>query len=255
MERHDYPILEYDPARKAIIEPAAPDCEPFLPEHCVICFFGDEVQRLVDAEGLAPAHEFRSEMGRFPIYVIERNGESLALFQPGIGAPLAAGFLDETIPLGCQKFVVCGGCGVLDRGIQCGHLLVPTAALRDEGTSYHYLPASRIATPSPKAVEAIEAVLDAHGLPYIETMTWTTDGLYRETAAKVAARREEGCLCVEMEASAMFAVAQFRGVTLGQLLYAGDDVSGDEWDTRDWDKMPTLRARVLALAIEACLRL
>jgi len=253
--RHDYPILEYDPSRRAIIEPHVPEGAQRLPGRCVACFFGDQVRRLADKEGAPQVHTLRSEMGPVPVYVIERDGQSLALFQPGVGAPLAAGFLDEIIPLGCERFVVCGGCGVLDKEIQRGHLLVPTAALRDEGTSYHYVPASRTVAPSPEAVQAIEATLEAHDVPYIETTTWTTDAFFRETPAKVAARREEGCLCVEMEASALFAVAQFRGVTLGQLLYAGDDVSGDEWDSRQWDKMPSLRARVLELAIEACLRL
>ena len=69
-------------------------------------------------------------------------------------------------------------------------------------------------------------------MPHDRGLTWTTDAFFRETPAKVARRREQGCITVEMEASAMFACAAFRGVVYGQLLYAGDDVSADEWDHR-----------------------
>ena len=64
-------------------------------------------------------------------------------------------------------------------------------------------------------------------MPFVTGKTWTTDGLYRETRGKVDRRVAEGCLTVEMEAAAFFAVAAFRGVSFGQLLYAGDDLSGD----------------------------
>jgi len=71
----------------------------------------------------------------------------------------------------------------------------------------------------------------------------------------VRRRREEGCLCVEMEAAAFFAVAQFRNVTLGQLLYGGDDVGGEVWDGRDWTKHLSGREKLFWLAAEACSRL
>ena len=85
--------------------------------------------------------------------------------------------------------------------------------------------------------------------------TWTTDALYRETRAKVERRVAEGCLTVEMEAAAFFAVAAFRGVTFGQLLYAGDDLSGEGWDGRGWDEHLEGRELLFRLAAEAVLRL
>jgi uridine phosphorylase len=78
------------------------------------------------------------------------------------------------------------------------------------------------------------------------------DAFYRETAEKVALRREEGCICVEMETAALSAVAKFRGVIFGQLLYGGDDVSGDEWDGRDWQNRTSIREALFALAAAAC---
>jgi uridine phosphorylase len=107
---------------------------------------------------------------------------------------------------------------------------------------------------SAAAVAAIVAVLQEHGVPYVTARTWTTDAIYRETAAKIARRRDEGCVTVEMEAAAFFAVAQFRGVPFAQLLYAGDDLSGSEWDSRDWTTHSS-REMLFHLAAEACLRL
>jgi len=140
---------------------------------------------------------------------------------------------------------------VLDREIAVGHVVIPVSAIRDEGTSYHYLSPGREVAADPAAVAAIEQVLQARGVPYVKGKTLTTDGFYRETPDKVALRRAEGCLTVEMEAAAFFAVAQFRGVQFGQMLYGGDDVSGAEWDHRDWVKRPTIREQLFWLAVEA----
>jgi purine-nucleoside phosphorylase len=109
--------------------------------------------------------------------------------------------------------------------------------------------------PHPLAVDAIDAELSDAGVPHDKGLTWTTDAIFRETPEKVARRREQGCISVEMEASAMFAVAMFRGAVYGQLLYAGDDVSAQTWDHRHWEKQTSVRERVLELALNAVCRL
>jgi uridine phosphorylase len=174
---------------------------------------------------------------------------------PGVGAPLAAGFLEELIARGCRTFVACGGAGVLVPDVALGHVIVPAAAVRDEGTSYHYLPAARTVEASAAAVDAIVATAERHGVAHVVGSTWTIDALYRETRGKVDARVAEGCLTVEMEAAAFFAVAAFRGVTFGQVLYAGDDLSGDAWDERGWDEHTTGRETLFRIAAEAALSL
>jgi len=251
----DFPILEFDPEPEAVIEPKRVIQAIDIPEHCVICFFQEVISQLHVKNRLRTITFQKSEIGKHPIYELEAYGKRLALFHPGVGAPLAAGLLEEVIALGCKKFVACGGAGVLDRDIALGHVVVPPIAIRDEGTSYHYLPPGREVRASPEAVAAIEHVLKKNECPYLVGKTWTTDGLYRETAGKVSLRKGQGCLTVEMEAAALFAVAQFRKVVLGQMLYGGDDVSGREWDSRHWDKSVTVRERLLWLAAEACLLL
>jgi uridine phosphorylase len=145
---------------------------------------------------------------------------------------------------------------VLNRELTVGHAVIPTAAVRDEGTSYHYLPPGHEAEPDEAAVEAIRQTLDHHHVPHVLGKAWTTDAIYRETPAKIARRKAEGCLVVEMEAAALFAVAQFRGIAFGQILYGGDDISGDEWDHRDWiNGQASTREKLFWLAAEAALSL
>jgi nucleoside phosphorylase len=253
--RRDFPILEFDPHRDAIIEPGKL-IEPIdIPERCVICFFQDVLTGLVESGKAKFVVEGKSEMGVHPFYEIDVDGNRMAFFHPGVGAPLAVGLFEEAIARGCRKFVACGGAGVLNNEITVGHLVVPTAAVRDEGTSYHYLPPAREVQPTPEAVAAIERVLERHNVPYVVGKTWTTDAFYRETPDKIRLRRDEGCLTVEMEAAAFFAVAQFRDVTFGQILYGGDDVSGGDWDSRDWVSRVSVREKLFWLAAEACLEL
>ncbi len=133
--------------------------------------------------------------------------------------------------------------------------MVTNAAIRDEGTSYHYLPPAREVEPSPAVVAAIEAALERNSVPHVTGKTWTTDGVYRETPSRIRRRREEGCITVEMEAAAFFAVARFRRLPFGQILYAGDDLSGASWDDRDWLQDTSTRERLFWLAAEACLSL
>ena len=140
-------------------------------------------------------------------------------------------------------------------GFDLGHVVVPTSAVRDEGTSYHYAPPDAAVAPHPRALAAIDTVLTDAGVPYERGRTWTTDAFFRETRDKVDRRRDAGCITVEMEASAMFAAAAFRGATYGQLLYAGDDLSAKEWDGRAWDQQHDVRERLLDLALDAVLLL
>jgi uridine phosphorylase len=255
MKRELYPILEFDPDPAAFIDPQKLLQPIDIARRCVLCFFQDVLQEMVANGRLQPIYQLGSEIGHNPVYEMTVQGERIAVMHPGVGAPLAGGFLEELIALGCRDFIACGGCGVLDREIGLGHVVVPATAVRDEGISYHYLPPSREVAAHPTAVRAIEEALQQHHVPYIVGKTWTIDAYYRETPARILRRREEGCHVVEMEAAAFFAVAHFRGVRFGQLLYGGDDLTGDAWDGRNWQKESSTRARLFQLAVEAVLHL
>lgn len=249
------PILELDATSQAVIEPSLYHLPIEIPEHCVLCFFQDVIDGLAAAGRLRLVKKIRTEIGKHPVYELEDGDRKVTLAHPGVGAPLAASLLEILIASGCRKFMVCGGAGSIRPGVALGEAVVLSSAVRDEGTSYHYLPASREVEASPEAVAALRTAIEARGLPYVVAKTWTTDAIFRETRDKIAARREEGCAVVEMEAAALFAVARFRGVTIGQVVYAGDDVSGEQHEHRHWDKPGEIRQRLFAVAVEACLGL
>jgi uridine phosphorylase len=251
----DAPILEFDDAPTAVIEPNEVIDPIDIPDHAVLCFFQDVIEKVVADHGGREIDVLISEIGQNPVYEVDLDGSRLAVVHPGVGAPLAAAFLEELIARGCKSFVACGGAGALVPDLALGHVVIPTAAIRDEGTSYHYLAAGQTAEPSAAAVDAIVATCERHEVPFTLAATWTTDAIYRETRAKLARRVAEGCITVEMEAAALFAVASFRGVQLGQVIYAGDDLSGEGWDDRGWDEHLEGRELLFRLAAEAVLRL
>jgi len=255
MIKKEFPILEFDDTSGAVIEPSKIIQRINIPEHVVICFFNDVIERLRYEGKLRLITNLSSEIGLHPIYEMQYADKSVALFHPGVGAPFAAAMMEEVIALGAEKFIACGGAGVLDKEIAVGHIMVPVAAIRDEGTSYHYLPPSREVLVNNKAVGAIEKVLKEQQCKYILAKTWTTDAFYRETLNKINLRKAEGCLTVEMECAAFCAVAQFRNVIFGQILYGGDDVSCEKWDSRCWNEQVDVREAILDFAVKACLEL
>lgn len=256
LQQADFPILEFDPAPEALIEPTKV-VRPIegLPERCVMCFFQEVIEEACGNDRARVVTRLRWEHGMHPLYDLDAgNGRRVAVFHPGVGASLSAGLFEEVIDHGCRIFVACGGAGALVPGLALGHVVVPTAAVRDEGTSYHYVAPAREITADSEAVAVAVSILERHGIPHATGKTWTTDAPYRETAARIARRREEGCVTVEMEAAAFMAVAQHRCVRFVQYLYAGDDVSGEAWDHRSW-QTSTARRDLFRLAIEAVLEL
>jgi uridine phosphorylase len=248
-----HPLFEFEESQTAVINPPMRRKVENFPDLAVACWFGD-VQRKRFA-GQSPIYRIPFEHGDHEVHVVEHLGKRIAVFNPGVGAPAAAASLEDIIGLGATKIIGCGGAGIVKQGFDVGHIIVPTGAVRDEGTSHHYQPVDVAVVPHPLAVDAIDAELSDAGVPHDKGLTWTTDAIFRETPEKVARRRDEGCISVEMEASAMFAVAMFRGAVYGQLLYAGDDVSAQTWDHRHWEKQTSVRERVLELALNAVCRL
>ena len=252
------PILEFDEDPNAILLPDAKRCfdgKAVVPSVVVICFFQDVLDNLKTAGDLIHIGNLRSEIGKHPVYRYEKAGMPVTVFHPCVGAPLAAGFLEEMIAVGVSNFIVCGGCGVINPEIDAGHPVILTSAVRDEGTSYHYLPPSREVKPHPKAVAALEKAFQETGLEYRTGKTWTTDAIYRETPGRRKLRLADGCDVVEMEAAAFFAVAQFREVVLGQVVYGGDLVIPEGWDGRGWHKRKDDRKLMFDMAVKAALLL
>jgi uridine phosphorylase len=249
------PLSEHDDAPRAFIEPTEHIARRDVPEACVITFFGDVVDRLVERRGARILVENPWEDGPHPLLEVEHDGQRLAVLRSGVGAPLAGALLEEVIAMGCRYFIVCGGAGTLHKDLTLGHFVVVSSALRDEGTSFHYLPPGRQIEADREARRTLEAVLTSRHAPFVSGLTWTTDAPYRETPDKIAARRDEGCLVVEMEAAALAAIARFRNVPLAQVVYCGDDLAGESWDHRSWQSLSDVREDLFDLAATAALAL
>jgi uridine phosphorylase len=255
----DSPLLEFDPDPSAFIEPAAVTGGTArvrgAPAAAVACFFQEVIAAECIGTGARVLATLTAEHGKHPIYVIEREGREIAVFHPGVGAPLAVGFLEEVLSLGVRTVVACGGAGVIHPGFDRSQVLLVSSAVRDEGTSYHYQPPSREMAADPAALACVGAVLEGRGVPFTTGKTWTTDALYRETRGRIARRVAEGCVTVEMEASAFLAVAAFCRVRFAQLLYGGDDVSGERWNSMRWRHNHSVRNRLFDVALDAALAL
>lgn len=253
MKKESIPLLEFDGSSRNIIEPSQFIRNIGLPESVVMCFYAEVIEKLLKENLLKEIAVLHSQIGRHPVYQLEYEGKPVTVFHPGVGAPLGAGLMEEVIALGGRKFISCGSGGVLDKSIAAGHILVPEIAVRDEGTSYHYVSPQREIAVSRQAVDAIKKVLVRHSCSYLPVKTWTTDSFYRETVDKMEMRKSEGCLCVEMECSAFAAVAEYRGVTFGQMIYGGDDISCSEWDARSGVDRKYIREALFWFAVEASL--
>ena len=249
IQKHAIPILEFDDNPQAVLMPTHEELDLKLPKKCIYAFLEEEIDRYAQEIEAECVGEFVSATKTYPVYVIDYKGEKVCLAQAPVGSAPAAQFMDWLIGYGVEKIISTGTCGVLT-DIEENAFLVPVRALRDEGTSYHYAPPSRYMDVHLEAISAIEQVLEQLGIPYEEVMTWTTDGFYRETAEKVAYRKEEGCEVVEMECAALAAVAQLRGVVWGQLLFTADSLADlENYDSRDWGSEAFDKALELCLEI------
>ena len=164
--------------------------------------------------------------------LVLKEGEP-ALVGPMVGASYAAMVLETLIVWGARRFVFVGWCGTLVPTLPVGGLLLPNEALIDEGTSAHYRIAGATADgrcrPSERMQRAVAAALRNTGAEWQEGIVWSTDGIFRETPSQVRRHRRKGAVAVEMEASALFSVARFRGVEVGAAMVVSDDLSTLTW--------------------------
>jgi len=255
LKNGEFPILDRDDDPTDLIggwdrSAHAPDT---LPSRLVIAFLGTTVDRFAEERGWDTAVTLESITRDYPYYVTEHQGEQVAVVIGPLGAPAAVQNLEFALNLGVRHVVAVGSCGALHSHEE-NALLVPTRALRDEGTSYHYLPAADWIELDPAAVSAVTGALDDAGRAYEKVTTWTTDGFYRETPAVIERRKEQGCDVVDMECSALAATCAFRGADYAQLLYTADSLADlDAHDPRGWGIAS--RAIALDLAMDAVVRL
>ena len=227
-----------------------------FPEICVSTFSENIIQKFSSLNTTQKIAELYTANGVIPVYKIRYKDTDIAFYLSRVGAPACVVGFEEIVAMGAKKFVLFGSCGVLDDDNVKDKLIIPISAIRDEGTSYHYLEASDEVFADAEVIERLEACFERCGHPYVKGKTWTTDAIYRETAEVIAERKETGCLCVEMECAAAMAVAKFRDIPFAQFLYGADNLDSDSWEPRDLTEYGLSGAeKYMALAFEGVLAL
>jgi uridine phosphorylase len=175
----------------------------------------------------------------------------VTLAGPAPGAPYAVMVLEKLIALGVQTVVALGWCGSLRPEARIGDLIIPETALSEEGTSGHYPLGESEPTATLDLRRIFKERLTAAGVNFHSGKVWTTDAIYRETETKVLAYGSQGILAVEMEMSALFTVARFRGVALAGLLVVSDELFTLTWrhGLRD-DRFRRSRQQAVSTALD-----
>ena len=164
------------------------------------------------------------------VFLTDRRGRSVGVVGNfGIGAPAATNLAEELIAWGAKRLVIVSLAGGVQSDLAPGSLVVCDRAIRDEGTSYHYLPPARDVAASADLVSALSKALGARGLVHVTGATWSTDAPYRETREEATAYQQDGVKTVDMESAGVFAAAQTRGVAAASVLIVGDSLAGPRW--------------------------
>jgi len=242
----NYPILEYDGAPGAVLEPDHEGLGISLPPRVAFPFVGSCVDDYARNHNLPVLAEYVTVTKCYPVY---RVSDEVCLCEAPFGAPVAASLMDWLIAYGARQFISAGSCGTLI-DLPENSFIVPRRALRDEGTSYHYMPPSRWSFLDYDLQRRITDVFLEKDIAFTECDTWTTDAIFRETVDKVRRCRAEGCGVVDMECAALSAVAEFRNVAFGQFLYVADSLAdADAYDARNWGTDSLVPALELCIEI------
>lgn len=202
------------------------DCfTAFVPEKEINAFLDQHLHRTLG--------KFETCSFNPKIYEVQIDNEFFTLCQAPLGAPAAVQLLEWLIAYGVEKVITLGTAGALN-DLPENEMFLVKRALRDEGTSFHYMEPGQFIDLDRDFLNQVEDVLSELNLKYDEITTWTTDGFFRETPKKVAQFRQLGASTVEMECSALAACAKFRKVDFAQILFTADTLADMEnYDERD----------------------
>lgn len=210
-----------------LIEPKRGKREAFLPASSVLVFTPGDMDIFLQLFSAPPQKTHTICLAQ--VYVGTYEESAVALTGPAIGAPQAVMVLEKLIALGVREVVAVGWCGSLQSHVAIGDVVLPVAAVSEEGTSAHYPVSDSAPVPHPGLLTSMRDVIGMCGLRFHEGIVWTTDAPYRETIRKVLSHQRHGVLAVDMETSALLTLAHFRGIHLAIALVVSDDLSSLKW--------------------------
>ena len=214
-----------------------------LCDKCIIVFSEQIFAYMLETYTYEEAGIIRCCNGITKVYVFEIDGMKIAGYLSHIGSAMAGGdVIDVNWLTGANKFIMFGSAGSLDSNATDGKFVIPTESYREEGLSYNYAePSDYIEIRNSMVVKKI---FDELKFPNVSGKVWTTDAIYRETKAKLEARKSEGCIAVEMELAGVQAVCDYYGWNLYDFLVTGDvldkavyDISGLANANHNMDKL------------------
>ncbi len=247
--------LVADLEQEGFLEPSALYPRADVPAVAVLAFLPQTVHDVGAREGSRVTRTLSDVLEPRPLYEREHKGVRVGWCYPSMGGPHTVMVMEELIALGVRRIIAVGSAGVLRSELVMGHPFVVTSALRDEGTSGQYLLPSPVVDADPVGVRACREALVEAGVGFSAGRTWTTDAIYRETRGRVQRRMDQGCAVVEMEAASMMAVARYRDIHFGQILFGADSLAGESWDSRAWPTAADVHEAMFWWAMDAAVRL
>jgi len=179
-----------------------------IPPVCILDPDGDMARRLL-ARGearLEPAWAcYHTQLFSF-----SRGGIDFGIVGCAVGASFAVLIAEEIFASRCKLLISVTSSGQIVPVRPPPYFIVIDRALRDEGTSYHYMAASDYSHADPALIAALDGAFGALPVPVLTGATWTTDAPFRETQPAIDAMREKNLMAVEMEAAALYAFAKVR---------------------------------------------
>lgn len=218
-----------------------------LPRCCLLDFDGELVPVARERFGATPCPVwpcFHTTLLR-----VQHDDMEMGLIGGTVGAPFAVLVAEQLIASGCRHIIGYSSSGAISERLALPCLVVPERAVRDEGTSYHYLPPATWAYSPRELPDVVARHAAACGLPVHRGTTWTTDAPYRETRTQIERYRADGALTVEMEAAALMALAEARHAEIASLLHVTNTLAtGDN----DFHKGPEdINERILCCCLAA----
>ena len=248
-------LEEFDENKNALFNPSTfHSVLEEMPRTCLSFFSKSIMDEIVKNCAVEQIASIKNSTTTFPVYKLNVNGTELVIYQSAVGAPACVSNYEELIAMGIKNFLLVGSCGCLDDKINEYSIIIPTSAIRDEGTSYHYAPVSDETKIDENIVVILEETIKNLSLNYVKGKTWTTDAIFRETVDKIKKRKQQGAITVDMECSAMNIVSKFRNVNFGQIFYGADSLASEEYDPRtfingNFDE----KKKIISIAFECAL--
>lgn len=220
-----------------------------FPKTIISCYSGTLTQLLAEETEAEPICVIEAGGRDTVVYAASYNGKRIGFYHGMPGGSASAMLLEPVIDSGAEDILFLGTCGTLIPDILPGTIFVPTCAYRDEGTSYHYVPASDFL--EIWTADELSKRLANMKVKHEKASIWTTDAIYRVTSERAEEMKKCGCVCLDMESASVISVGIYKNVNVYELLYVTDCFYNNEWNPGIVSPEPKdVRRRIIQTALK-----